>query len=65
MEKDWSNFKIGLYYTSGVLGGVGVGIIFSNAYLISHIYGLIIVIICFAISVYLWNTDLKKYFIIK
>lgn len=62
MVKDWSNFKIGLYFTSGIFGGVGVGIIFSNAYLINHIYGLVLVVICFAVSVYLWNKDIKKYF---
>ena len=60
---DWANFKIGLYFFSAVFGGVGIGIIFSNAYLINHIYGLMIVIACFIVSVYLWNTDIKKYFL--
>lgn len=62
MKKDWYNFKIGLYHMAGIFGGVGVGIIFSNAYLINHIYGLIILIVCFIVTVYLWNKDIRKIF---
>ena len=60
MEKDWYNIWVGLYHSASVFGGVGIGIILSNAYPIHHIYGSILLVLCFIISVYLWNTHVKK-----
>ena len=52
-----------MYGLVGLLGGAGLGIMYSNIYLLSFETGLIIAIISFILSVYIWRKYMMKYFI--
>ncbi len=51
-----------LYSMVGVVGGIGIGIMFSNIYPFSFEIGLIIALVSIIYSVYIWNIKLKRVF---
>lgn len=55
--------QVWLYSLYGLLGGFGMGIMFSNAIQLNLIWGFVIAIVSLVISIYIWNNSIKKYFI--
>ncbi|HLD60334.1 MAG TPA: hypothetical protein VI912_05020 [Candidatus Bilamarchaeaceae archaeon] len=54
--------EILVYDLATVAGGIGFGIVLANSISINTIWGFVIMIITFFLSVYLWNRKIKKYF---
>jgi len=49
-----------LYTLTGIMMGFGIGIIFSNAYPLSIMSGVIIFLVSFISSIFIWNKYIKK-----
>ena len=52
-----------IYGFLGILAGAGIGIMFSNIYLLSFEAGFIITVIFTLLSIYVWNKGIRKYFL--
>ena len=56
-------YDLWMYSLSGIIIGLGFGIVLSNKVRINAIWGFILMIIAIFLSGYFWNKGIRKYFI--
>ena len=56
-------YDLWMYSLSGVIGGIGFGIVLLNKVRINAVWGFILMIIGIFLSGYFWNKGIRKYFL--